>query len=153
MLIPGPAQVQNYSPPTARCQFYTYQTPSAPGSMTNLAWTKFDPDGADLVDLTDPVNPKIYTAGIYQVKAEIACGTNTAAGGWLDIYLAVDVNGDDENLELVFPFPPHSAKAYTSGGVTIVYYIPAGGVINFDCVNNTADTLLLNFNGSIQKIT
>lgn len=105
----------------------------ANGATGSLTWdTKLS--GSDLLDLTDPANPAVITAGVYAVTIRVG-NFGLTVGGTFFAEFDLDLNGEDPE---VIPTSPPSVAGQTHPTIvaSMTYYIPAGGVINVTVGNN-----------------
>ena len=125
-----------YSPPTAR-EYITAVTGVVAGSSSG-GFSFSHSSGSALVNYTDPVNPKIVTAGIYAFTGQASVAEAITAGYELSFSFAV-LTGD----------VPLSAGQVVGGVVDSYKYVPlaivvycaantvfGGGMTNFDTINH-----------------
>lgn len=124
------------------------------GATDTLTWDSQQAGGSSLLDITTPAVPTAVAAGVYSVAVFVLAAAPMTAGGWFQVRLELDFNGDD--AELITTSPAATATlTQPEVALTLVYFLPVGGVVklrvgNFDGVQN------LNFfmsYGNVQRLS
>lgn len=118
-----------------------------------LKWEKFE--GPGLMDLTDPLNPTIITAGIYALTVTVKSQTTITAAGYFDFFIHMDDSGETATAWGLSGVSPVGSNDESPATASLVWYCPAGAVVNCT-VNNYDGVQSLTFtmgNGVLQRIS
>ena len=140
------------SSPTARAQYSGLGVSINDGASANLTWDTLAV-GTALLDLTDPANPTVLTAGNYAVSVIFRPSDAMTAGGYYRADLELDEVNDDATLLQDSPAAT-AANTEPEQSLSLTYYIPAGGLINAIVHNHDgASTIHFGLFGIIQKLS
>ena len=94
----------------------------------NLQWTT--EGGTALLDLTDPLNPTTPVAGVYAISVTARPAGPITVNGCFTLFLAIDTDGVDASITQYSPLSATSNSNTPQVTATLVFYSPAGGVVN-----------------------
>lgn len=120
---------------------------------TMLPWNK--QSGDDLLDLTDPTAPTILVAGVYAFNiAANGSAPGPYAVDWFWFGLDTDANADDAYQDNFAPLNPDVApNPNPQCSQSLVYYMPAGALLQANVRHSNPDPIDFKIQGSIQRLS
>lgn len=137
-----------------RAQFSGPNVDVPSGASTGLPWAVWTSRHHDnVLDCTDPLNPKVVAAGVYAVTAYAFTGAPHAGKRW-QLQLDLDVNGEDPLSPIVNGAldDPNGPGGEQSLVLSQTWFLPAGAVLNAAVQHNVGAALSVGLVASVQKV-
>lgn len=140
------------SQPVTREQFDgPSATTIADGATGVLEWESYLGD-VPLLDLTDPALPTVIVTGVYAISLFVSSPMMTADGSY-QVVLDMDQTNEDAQQK-TDSAPATTEQPNPVACVTLIYYVPAGGVIKASVTNHdgAASRDFVIGNATVQRI-